>query len=66
MSKENQIQYVCTHKWIPDVKQRIFISLQPMTPEKLGNKENPKRIIYGLPRMGKQTKSPDKVWSVVW
>ena len=32
-----------------------------MNPEKLGNKENPKRDIYGPPGKWKQTKTPEKI-----
>ena len=38
---ERQTQYVLTHKWILDVKQRIT-RLQSTVPEKLGSKEDSK------------------------
>ena len=43
---QRQTPYVLTHKWILDVKQRIT-RLQSTTPEKLGNKEDPKRDMHG-------------------
>ena len=41
-----QPRHVLTHKWILDLKQRIT-RLQSTTPEKLGNKEDPKRETHG-------------------
>ena len=41
--------YILTHKWLLDVKQRIT-RLEPTTPEKLVNKENPKKDIHGFPQ----------------
>lgn len=45
---ERQIQFVLTHKWILNTKQRIT-SLQYTTPENTGSKENPERDIHGFP-----------------
>ncbi|KAL6038617.1 hypothetical protein STEG23_017921, partial [Scotinomys teguina] len=40
--KDKRRKYVLIHKWILDVKQRIT-RLRPIAPEKLANKEDPKR-----------------------
>ena len=45
---ERQPWYVLTHKWILGVKEKIT-NLQSTIPEKLGNKENPKRDIHESP-----------------
>ena len=45
--------FVLTHNWILGIDQRIT-SLQSTIPEKLSNKEDPKRDIYmNSPRNGK-------------
>ena len=50
LSEVNQTQkdkqYVLTHKWILDIKQKIT-SLQSTTSEKLGSKEDPEGDIHG-------------------
>ena len=43
---ERQIKYAFTHKWLLDVMQRKT-SLQVTSPEKLDNKEDPKRDVHG-------------------
>ena len=53
---DRQRQYVLTHKWVLDIKQRKT-SLESMIPEKTGNKENPKRDIHKSLWEGKTDKA---------
>ena len=49
------MQYVVTHKWLLDMKQRKT-SLQFTTPENLDNKEDLKRDIHGSTQEGEKDK----------
>ena len=46
-----------------DIEQRTT-NLQSTPPEKLGNKEDPKRDIHGPPEKGKKTRSPELIGSM--
>ena len=42
---EKQTQYVLTHKWILDIKQKIT-RIQSTASKKVGNKKDPKRDVW--------------------
>ena len=58
-----QTWYVLTHMQILDIEQRIT-SLQSTLPEKLVNKEDPKRDIHGPLEKGRGSRSTEKIGSM--